>query len=384
MKTKMKFKYAVLTAVTFLAAFVGCSNDDEKGGTVNNTPKSLFLKISNDAPATYAEGPVQGAAPVVFSSGTLYFTDAAGDILGYYTISTAATSTTNINITTLTGTGETIQNLPGETKDVYVVGNTTGLPTSGNISVVKSKLLQVYSQATITNVHLYGTGTLPATPTTPAVPGVSNDLYSVSLILSPTVARLELTDITATGEITGFEVAGIFVDSYYSQAAMDGTVDAANMIINGTNAPAFDNETSEYNVALKGPIYDWYSPALAAVTNVAIPATASSVWGYNIFAAAGSAGGSTVPRIIIRLKNITATVSSGITFPGDQFLTIRGLKSAGTALAAINAGEVYNIGAGVFTFDETNLTSVPNMALIDVIVNVTTANWVPVAVTPDL
>lgn len=383
MKTKMKFKYAVLTAVTFLAAFTGCSNDDEKGGTANNTPKSLFLKISNDAPATYAEVPVQGAAPVVFSSGTLYFTDAAGDILDYYTISTAATSTSNINITTLTGSGETIQNLPGETKDVYVVGNTTGLPTSGNISVVKNKLLQVYSQATISNVHLYGTGTLPATPTTPAVPGVSNDLYSVSLTLAPTVARLELTDITATGEITGFEVAGIFVDSYYSQAAMDGTVDAGNMIINGTNAPAFDNETAEYNVALKGPIYDWYTPALVAVSNVVAPAT-GTVWGYNVFAAAGSAGGSTVPRIIIRLKNITATPASGITFPGDQFLTIRGLKSAGTALAAINAGEVYNIGAGVFTFDETNLTSVPNMALIDVIVNVTTANWVPVAVTPEL
>lgn len=382
MKTKMKFKYAVLTAVTFLVAFTGCSNDDEKGGTANNTPKSLFIKISNDAPATYAEGAVQGAAAVTFSSGTLYFTDAAGVIVDYYTISSAATSTTNIDIAALTGAGETIQDLPGETKDVYVVGNTTGLPVSGNISAVKSKLLQVYSQATITNVNLYGMGTIPATPTTPAVPGVSNDLYSVSLTLAPTVARFELTDITATGEITGFEVAGIFVDSYYSQAAIDGTVDVANLKINGTNAPAFDNETAEYDVALKGPIYDWYTIPLAAVSNVATPAT-GSVWGYNVFAAAGPTG-STVPRIIIRLKNITATPASGITFPDDQFLTIRGFKNAGTALEVIKAGEVYNIGAGVFTFDETNLTSVPNISLIDVAVNVTMASWVPVAVTPEL
>lgn len=382
MKTKMKFKYAVLTAVTFLVAFTGCSNDDEKGGTANNTPKSLFIKISNDAPATYAEGAVQGAAAVTFSSGTLYFTDAAGVIVDYYTISSAATSTTNIDIAALTGAGETIQDLPGETKDVYVVGNTTGLPVSGNISAVKSKLLQVYSQATITNVNLYGMGTIPATPTTPAVPGVSNDLYSVSLTLAPTVARFELTDITATGEITGFEVAGIFVDSYYSQAAIDGTVDVANLKINGTNAPAFDNETAEYDVALKGAIYDWYTIPLAAVSNVATPAT-GSVWGYNVFAAAGPTG-STVPRIIIRLKNITATPASGITFPDDQFLTIRGFKNAGTALEVIKAGEVYNIGAGVFTFDETNLTSVPNISLIDVAVNVTMASWVPVAVTPEL
>lgn len=389
---KTKFKYVTLMAAALLVGFTSCSNDEEKGGTDNSAPKNMLLKITQSAPSTYGEGGSQAAGQITFSTGDLYFTDAAGVIKKHYTISSTPTSATNINMTALTGaTGETITNLSGDVKSVYVVGNTPStvtLPTSGNISAVKAVALAVQTQATVSNVSLYGVGTLPATPTTPGTPGVSNDLYAVSLTLNPTVARIELTDIKATGTaITGFEVAGIFVDKYYSQADVSGAVVAGNMkdntgIVGATAiAAAFKDASPQYPATLKPSIYDWYSPALASVSNEAKPSTAGNVWGYNVFA---TTAGSAVPRILIRLTNITTTTASGITFTDDQFIVIKGFKDAGTPLATIEAGKVYKIAASGLQFDETILTPDPNAAAIDVEVKVSVASWVPVAVTPQL
>ena len=370
---KTRFKYLALMATALLVGFSSCSNDEDGGKPDSGTPISLFLKISSDAPASYAEGAVQGAAPVTFTSGNLYFTDGFGNIKQHYTITTGATTTTNISMSALTGAGETIQNLPGDVSAVYVVGNTSGLPTSGNISTVKAAALQVQTQGTITNVNLYGeVTTLTSTGT---------DTYTCTVNLAPTVARIELTNIKASGVITGFKVAGIFVDNYYSQAAVNGTVAAGNLVNNGAVVAAFDDNSTQYPTALKPSIYDWYTTPLAASS---LPATATtvtgSVWGYNVFA---TAAGSAVPRIVIRLTDITATAGSGINYSTDQFITITGFKKAGTSLTAIKAGEVYNIGAGL-TFDETDLTPTPNMATIDVEVKVTLASWLPVTVTPEL
>lgn len=383
MKTRMKFKYAVLTVLTLLAAFSGCSNDDERESSANNTPKSLFLKIKNDALATYAEGVGQGSTPVVFSFGDLYFTDAAGVIKKHYTISTAATSLDNINMAGLTGPGETIANLPGDVSAVYIVGNTSGLPTTGNISVVKRQVLQVQSQGNIAKVNLYGEVTALTPPIAPAT------YYTCTVNLAPTVARLELADITAGGVITGFKVAGIFVDNYYSQATVNGAVLDNNLKNNGPSASAFDYGSIQYPntpvaSSLETFVYDWFTPSLIATGSPlkAQPVAANSVWGYNVFAAAGSTG-SAAPRIIIRLKDITTTAGSGITYSDDQFLTIK-LKKAGTVLDMIKAGEVYNIGSGVLKFDETNLTPTPNLTPINISVNVSIASWVPVSITPDM
>lgn len=372
---KTNFKYVMLMAAALVMGFSSCGNEEETaGGQDNGTPKSLFLKISN-GPATYAKGGVVAdATTVTFTSGDLYFTDASGVIKKHYTITSGVTSATNINMATLTNAGETITNLPGDVTAVYVVGNTSGLPTAGNISAVKSQALQVTSQGTITNVNLYGeVTTLTSTGT---------NTYSCIVNLAPTVARIELTDIKAGGVITGFKVAGIFVDNYYSQAAVNGTVVVGNLKDNGAVATAFNDNSTQYPTSLKTFVYDWYASGLAASGSplVAKPATAGDVWGYNLFA---TAAGSTVPRIIIRLTDITATSASGITYTDDQFITIKGLKN-GSTLTTIEAGKVYNIGAGLFAFDETNLTPTPNLSTIDVEVKVTLATWSVVDVTPEL
>lgn len=96
---------------------------------------------------------------VVLQSGDLYFVNASGAILKHYTITSSTTSATNINMTEAHN-GASITNLPGNTEMVYVVGNTSGLPTSGNISTVQEVVLQVESQNDIEDANLYGSGPL--------------------------------------------------------------------------------------------------------------------------------------------------------------------------------------------------------------------------------
>lgn len=373
---KTKFSYLTLSVMALLLVFSGCSNSED-GETVDNTKaKSVLLKLGKSTPTTHSVGaPIVDGDDVILHSGNLYFVNASGAILKHYTITSSQPSATNINMTDALA-GTPITNLPGNTDRVYVVGNTSGLPTSGNISTVQDFLSQVTSQHDIEDVNLYGSGGLvpPISPLT---------AYTCTVDLKPTVARIELTDITAasTSVITGFDVDGIFVDNYYSQASVGGSVDVDDFVENGAFAAKFNNLTTQYPVGLKPAIYDFYDPALSASTRVAKPAGTGTVWGYNLFA---SATGSAVPRVIIRLSSIATNDQS--VYPSPQFITIKGLKavSGGASLTGIKSGEVYRIAAGALTFKETDLSPIPNLNLMDIEVTVNLVDWTVVGVTPEL
>lgn len=382
---KKNFKCLALMAAALLVGFSSCSNDNDNLGDGDKGQKhDAYLKINKAV--TRAEGSAQGAAEVVFTTGDVYFADAQGNIKRHLTISSDPTTTTNLNLADLTKKGETVKNLPESATKVYMVGNTPGLPKAGNISTVKAKVLNVEDQKTITNVNLYGEAT--ATEDAPATDKV-NAKYKVEITLNPTVARVELTDMKITGNvITSYEIAGIFIDNYYAQAAADGTVDKANLKDNGTKVEAFGGTTGatdEYPATLNPSIFDWYATPLAAsADNVAKPA--KEVWGYNVFATTTAAAYQSVaPRIVIRLTNIKTTKESGVTYTEDQFVTIKGLKEGTSdAMATIEAGKIYNIAKGALVIDETALTPTPNLKAIDVTVTVKLASWVPVSINPEI
>lgn len=385
---KTKFKYlALMASVILLAGFSSCSNDDgpvpdeKTGGT-----KTVKFKISGGAPATYSESAVGTATAVTFTDGELFFADNAGNILGHYGITSGQTSGSNINLTQLTGAGVTLTDLSDDITKVYVVGNVPAGVTLGAtnlIADVKSEALKVQTQVDFTDVTLYGENDLTNTGTTSAS---GNPIFEATVVLNPIVARIELADMTGIGSIISYEVEGIFVDNYYSEAALDGTVDAAKLVNNGAFAAKFNNEGetgSAYTAtpSLLESVFDWYDPAKADVSLVAKPAT--GVWAYNVFAASGA--GSAVPRLIIRLKNIAITGVNGDAPVADvKFVTISGFKDASTAavLTSFEAGKIYKISAAKLEFDENDLSVTPNNALIDVNVDVKLADWTVVDVDP--
>lgn len=376
MKTRIKHLGLMsFSAAVVLSGLGSCSNDNAGNGNTGET-KSVYLKFSNSGLAARStETPVVSGSTVDFSSGDLYFVNAAGAIEVHKTITTTPGSTADISLTDLSGLGVTVYDLPGSVEAVYVVGHTTPLHTSGNISAVKDTLLDVESQVSLSAVNLYGTNTFSQTTT-------GSNQYFCTINLNPTIARLELTNIQAASGsvITGFKVDGIFIDNYYSKATVEGVTDAGHFISNGALAASFSDNTSAYPVALKPAIYNWYTTPLAAVgvpLTVSTP-TAGDVWAFNVFA---TKAGVAIPHIIVRLSGITT--NDGSIYADPQFLTITGLNDGTSSLPSIESGKVYHIGSGGFTFDETNLTENPNLSPIDVEVKVILATWTVVPVSAE-
>lgn len=370
-----KFKNVIVIAAAFLLGFSSCSKDNEfdDGGDTGKL-KSVFLKISSENAVTYSESSPGTNSPVEFGVGNLYFVNGFGDIVKHYTLSNGITNNNNIELSSITGAkGATISNLPASVTGVYIVGNyiAGGMPSSGNISLVQSIVLNVSSQRNFALVNLYGSSQL-----TPAAGG---DKYECTVTLKPTVARIELEDINAGDRIKSFKVSGVFVDSYYSQAAMNGDLNIANWVPSSSVASDFIKGSTKYN-GFEYAVYDFYDTALSSnISKKVVPSSDGKVWGYNLFTSDVS---SPVPHIVIRLTNVETV--DGKTYPDPQFITIKGFKNNGTSLTGIQAGNIYRIGAGKLVFTEDDLTPIPNKKTIDVAVTVKLANWSIIDVEPEL
>lgn len=390
MKTNFKY-FTLLIAALLVVGFASCSSDDDatKGVEVTAT-KSVVLKLSN-GPTVLSEGESQGAdtndTPVVFTNGIIYFTSEVGAIMKHFTISAAATNVndatdpgTNINLGELTGaSGVTFNSLPGNITDVYIVGNyptdsPTPLPTSGPISGVRNHVLKVENQVDFKYVNLYGTSALTA-PTSPAT------LYKATVNLAPTVARVELDELKGHTNFKSFSVEGLFVDNYYSQAAVNGVVNddflKNNESASKTGDVVFKNGTSGYYPATLTPsIYDWYTTDKPMYSTVATAVSSEplakpadgKVWGYNLFA-----NNSVAPRIVIRLNSAIAKDGTEVTFADPQFLTIKSFKNASGTITTIQPGHIYKISN--LLFKGTDLKPAPYMDPIEVEVKVTLATW---------
>lgn len=361
MKTKIQLFLAVALMLTVV--LVGCKKEDD--ALLNGPEKTVLIKISApEEPATYKEDASQTAAAVGFSSGTIYFTNTNGTILNYKTIGSSGADATPSDMTT----GKAFNVNPGVTK-VVIVGNTSvdnssnDLPIAGNISAVKEAVLAASSQGDLSTINLYGT----AESLSPV--SEQPNKYTAAVTLNPTVARLELAQLEGSGVITGFKVKGIFLDDFYTQAHVDGG-GLTSLKAKTTDPVHYEDNATDYPTASKPAIYDWYGTGMEASTKVAKPAD-SKVWAYNLFA---TAAGSLVPRLIIRLEDITTSDSS--TYPNPQFITVKGLFESGTStsIASVKSGHVYKIANIKFTPDK--LSPLPNLSEIEVTVTVTLATWV--------
>lgn len=364
---KKNFKLFAMMAVALLTGLSSCSNND-MDEVVTGDSKSVFIKLTNETPASRAASDAQGETEIVLKKGTVYFANAIGIIKKQATFGDNG----EVSLAQIKA-GHKFENIDGSVSKVYVVGN-TDVTATGNIAAVKAQALDLASQKNIANVNLWGESGL--TLVTPAA-GAVRAVYQATVNLSATVARVELTDITATGDvITGFTVDAIFVDDYFQASNIEG-------VPSRMKDRAQDN--TKY-VAGKG----FYTPELLSIiydkldrksdNNVVKTQSDKDVWAYNIFAPKSDKG--YTPRLIIRLKDIeTATDAATISSP--QFITVKGFLE-NEARADINAGKVYNIAAGQLVFDETTLTPEPNTEAIDVIVTVTVPTWKVVPVKPEL
>lgn len=335
----------MLYTIFCMMILISCNQDE----IIDSDTKDILLRISTDAPVTYGELNPQEAIPFNFNSGNLYLTNDAGLIIRHFTISNdKGESASNINLEDIISpAGVLLSDLPGTITKLYVIGNTEiPVDESNYIISILSKTLTFASQSNMDNLNLYGEGYL-----SPKLGGASNQYVSI-ISIRPIIARVELKDISCTGDIKSFTLEGIFIDNYYSESTVNGSLLESNFVDNENYLAAFNNNTTAYLTILQGFTYDWYEHGITSKHQMLEPSF-PKVWGYNIFA--GYQTACDVPKIVLRLKDITTY--SGTTYSNPQFVEATQFAFNGTMDTRISSGCVYKISSGVLKFNENNLIS---------------------------
>ena len=394
--------------------------------------KTLLLNITKSAPETpdtrNISRPVCCGELVEFNSGDLYLINAmTSQVVRHFRIIRAGAADHNfatggfinrdlLNFNNPAGTALLeISNVPGHVTGVFIIGNTPYNDTQGNIVPIVNRQICITTQhsaltpswetSQLPGVNLYGISALSA-----PVSGVA----TATLLLAPTVARIEIGSIVGTGSIADFTVEGIFIDNHYRRAYARGfilnhsnlTGDSPNRKERGTNSALFrpgqpyfsfiDGSTNSgalFDLNTGRSTYAWQdrpwqgrrpgvhgAPGTASLTvtpggtSTITTCTAigctnvhtdiPNVWAYQVFAHSDILGlpfphaDTRLPRVIIRLSNIRL-IDSPTPLPGYRYITVREFYDhTGTAVERIQAGYVYHIAAVMF--DDRDLRPVPN------------------------
>ena len=344
--------------------------------------------------------------PAAFNTGHLYLVTPDGVIMEHFIIVNDGTGTLNANREVTNDRinrnelshpqGVTIANLPPNLRGgrAVIVGNTSIANNAININNIKATEIEIRGQHNIGNANLFGYETLTRRIGEYAANG--NRIYETHVLLSPTIARLQISNIVGMGNIESFEVEGVFIDNYYRYAQIDGTPVTASLRNNIAAGRAFGRDTSGYPFAFHTITFDWYrdhiaSPLVWGSTTAPIiinnnnfgnfpmvrPArtglSGDLFWEYNLFAGVET----TAPRIVFRLRNIVRT--DGVPVVGTRFVTFCHFvwynpndPTHGTNFPGISAGNIYNIPLNGLVFNEHCLTLTPEVPPVPSIATLST------------
>ena len=321
---------SVFTMVAMAAAFTACSNDDiEVPDVKNGEARSVFMKLELPTLTRSTEPPVASGTVATVSNLHVYFHDGTS-ILKYVN----ATTTTPITIANLT-TGTQITDVPAAATTVTVCGNIpagTSLPTGGTVAALKAVQLAT----------------------------------------------------TASSAVDGFTLEGIYVNNFFEKFNLAGTV-VGTKVQYGATPAAYAQGQGLYTPANAGKLFDQSAVAATGIPKEVIPPTAGQRWAYQVVPNGNSTDANEQLQLVFKLSNLAAKAGSSVNFgTGDQFITVRGFKDGSGNIVELEKGKIYTISKADFTFDESNLSTIPNTSAVSVWLKVTVKAWTVVPVKPNL
>ena len=356
----MKKLGLLFLVAALMLGFASCNSDYTGGGEYNPpvpgdvVPEGATISFTfNMGSDTRAVGPQQSQAPVRIDNGVILLSNTAGSIVRAVALAAVPNNHT-----------QEFENVPAGVNRAHFVGNTdiiallpaavtsvddlVGLP----LTDVRNALVRVENQVQLAatpnpnhnRVNVWATSG-DFFQTTPGQTNPSgNQLWEATLYVNPTVARVELFNITGNHDIRSFRVGGIFIDNYYAQARVGfgGYVPSWTSVSTGTTADraillAGSPQFPTAPVNMTGVTFDVVNlPSVptnsryATIGGVAQMAelprvqltnatgVERHVWGYNLFAGTGlfagtpvnhpnfahTIGGTRTPRIAIRLYDV--------------------------------------------------------------------------------
>ena len=332
------FRNVFMVAAALALGLVSCNNDDNGGVPTPHdgvgTEPGATIGITISIPGTRAIGEAQWEHPVHLEEGIVLLSTGEPN-----------SQIRAARVLTVTGTAATTQfeNVSGGITQVAFVANTNILDALGVTDVdalvgrplddVRNIALDVTSQVQRdedmnpgagNNVNVFREAALVNAGTNPANP--TNNLWTATLLLEPTVARVEIFNITGSSAIKGFNVLGIFIDAYYKTGLVGSGRTGWTAHGDGTEASitGFAAHTTQFPEDLRRAIWD--APVAVGdwevkpVSDAASPSYGNlratppvsgnldyAVWGYNLFAGnitPGAVLGTRTPRIAIKLEDV--------------------------------------------------------------------------------
>ena len=375
----------VLLTVAIILGLTGCLTDNPYDPRNEGDVVTISLQIA--PPATSGTRAISGTITpgtvLPFLSGDLYLATPTGVIVEHFTISSAPnnfnTGGRNINLAALTGGTVTIPNVsPGvRGGQVIIVGNTSNNATAGTVSSIGNRVIDVLHQGQNSlnlpgpGVNLFGSAPLIYFTTVGGVrtyhpQGIDGTLNG-RIRINPTIARLEIPNIMGMGYIQSFSVEGVFIDRFYRNAHINGSVVATSLVDNVDAGNTFAWNTAGFPSAFHGITFDtgtWNSVGtpnaggLGFNLPVASPGGAN-VWSYHLFAQTTD---TTAPRIVFRLNNITLRANAPVTLnhltTGSHFVTFNTFVFGGSH-TGIRAGYIYSIPPHRLAFSHEHLQDAP-------------------------
>lgn len=377
MKTRL-----ITTSVLLAAMFIGtsCSKDTDSGAPEEVGTKTVTIKF-DQAEAVESRGvdiPKIALASGIYDAYFL-FLDATGNVLKTFVFDPAPL-----------GTKFTV---PSTVTKIYVMANVkasgavypqdnavVGKPIATAKSLVK---IQAKSQ-TITiaaNIPAGKTSAEKVVLESVVTDIPTGDNPTVAVTIKPIVARMELSSIKVTGVTEAIKITGIFIGNFYESYNMSTGAFASFAVANNnpaTQAPYI----ASYPRAGEGT----GDPVLPTTYNADFRTVAGSganpgkdkKWAYQVFPASSAA---TLPRIIIKMENVTASGEGQATYP-VLYAVVNTYKKGTTAVTAFTAGTVYSISEISIPYDA--MVVDPKEENKAMTVNVSAAPWTLENLTPEL
>jgi hypothetical protein len=342
-------KKIVVVAIALGAmAFSSCSRDTKVKTLTGEEMLSLNIKLDGmvDPASTRMIEAAGQTGQLVLSNGHIFIIDPAGTVI--------ANAVMNVPVAT-SATGQTVNAAVATNSRVYILGN---VPSSVDVTQLTTfeRIRQTAVTISTSQQNNYRQAAMANTSGQPAAVTVTGTAGNVTVEINPLYSRLELTEVRGGPTITGFTVTGVFVDSYFPSFTLTGD----------SSGPIRYQSQSTNFAGVMGDTGNWVATG-AAGNMFAVPAP-GQVWAYHMASA-------DLPRIIVRLENVTTT---GTPRPGTQYLTVTGYS--GQAPTRFERGRIYQIPS--LTFTDQQLSTMPNPTHVPITVIVRQVDWIPTPLTP--
>jgi hypothetical protein len=378
----MKKNVFVFLVAAFAAviSFSSCSKDEEQPATGESV---LLVKLPTATSRAISDPVGSNTKTTITKERSLIFLLSGQSVVGApYLISALPTQTGGAyrieQVSSSINNVIVVANIPsGDLSNVQGLKNATAIKTYGYTSASQN------ATATVLDQTLYD----EAVVTTDSDPASDGHTYKAATIeLEAITARIEVRANAVTAAaglgITDIKLLGVWINNYYPTHAVTTTQNHGNAsAVWDINAAApsgmtdVDYPTDVDEGTITPPTYNPNTEYYTKATDAAI--SGSKVYSFHVFP------GDEVPHVILLVKGRYA--ANHFTAPYEYFLkyiTINSYKTTGDGAVTITANNVYTISSIPVSADK--LTTDPEMAKIDVAVDVDVKAWVLNEIKPDL